>query len=245
MKGIQRPPARLIAELRRVSSATATGTLNRLGISDAFMQGPLARTPGAKVVGPAVTLQFLPKREDQMTGLGEGQTEKRSALWEVLEHVAPGDVIVVDARGDLRTGCFGEMLLTYFQAQGGSGVVVDGCIRDYPQVREFDLPLWTRGFTSNSAGQTNLWPWDFNVPIGCAGVLVLPGDIIVADDDGAVVVPVRLAPEVAKEATEHEEWEVFSRLRLQQGGALSKYYPLSEEGRREYEEWRRTQDGSE
>lgn len=80
------------------------------------------------------------------------------------------------------------------------------------------------------------------MPIGCAGVLVLPGDIIIADDDGAVVVPSKLAPKVAKEATEHEEWEEFSRLRLQQGGALSKYYPLSEEGRREYEESRNSQE---
>ncbi len=89
-----------------------------------------------------------------------------------------------------------------------------------------------------------MWPWDFNVPIGCGGVLVIPGDIIIADDDGAVVVPAKLAPELAKKATEHEEWEVFSRLRLQQGGALKTYYPLSEEGRREYEEWRDSQDGN-
>ena len=198
------------------------------------------------MVGPAITLQFLPKREDQTTGLGAGQTEQRSALWAVLEHVRPGDVMVVDARGQMRTGCFGEMLLTYFQAQGGKGVIVDGCIRDYPQVRQFDppLPLWTRGFTPNSAGQVNMWPWDFSVPIGCGGVLVIPGDIIIADDDGAVVVPAKLGPELVKRATEHEEWEVFSRMRLQQGGALKTYYPLSEEGRREYEVWRDSQEGN-
>ena len=238
-----RPSAELISSLGRVGSATATGTLSRLGIRDSYIQGPIARTPGAKIVGPAVTLQFLPKREDQTTGLGLGQTEQKSALWQVLEHVSPGDVIVVDARGELRTGCFGEMLLTYFRAQGGGGVVVDGCIRDYPQIRDFGLPLWTRGFTPNSAGQTNLWPWDFNVPIGCGGVLVLPGDIIIADDDGAVVVPIALAADVAKEAVEHEEWEEFSRLKLQEGGALRKYYPLSDEGRIEYDEWRLEQGG--
>ncbi len=245
-KDFERPPADLITDLYQVSSATATGTLSGLGIRDAYLQGPIARTPGTKVVGPAITLQFLPKREDQTTGLGAGQTEQRSALWAVLEHVQPGDVMVVDARGQMRTGCFGEMLLTYFQAQGGKGVIVDGCIRDYPQVRDFEtpLPLWTRGFTPNSAGQVNMWPWDFNVPIGCGGVLVIPGDIIIADDDGAVVVPIKLAPELVKRATEHEEWEVFSRMRLQQGGALKTYYPLSEEGRREYEEWRDSQEGN-
>ena len=120
-KDFERPSADLIRDLYQVSSATATGTLSGLGIRDAYLQGPIARTPGTKVVGPAITLQFLPKREDQTTGLGAGQTEQRSALWAVLEHVQPGDVMVVDARGQMRTGCFGEMLLTYFQGAGREG----------------------------------------------------------------------------------------------------------------------------
>ena len=185
----------------------------------------------------------MPKREDLLGAQQQEYTERKTALWQVLEHVSPGDVMVVDARGDMRTGCFGEMLLTYFKTRGGIGVIVDGCIRDYPHVGHFGLPLWTRGFTPNYASQTGLFPWDFNVPAACAGVLVIPGDIIIADEDGAVVVPVKLAQEVLEQALEKEEKEEFSRMKLEQGGELRKYYPLSEEGQREYEEWRHRNKG--
>lgn len=84
-------------------------------------------------------------------------------------------------------------------------------------------------------------PHAVNVPIACADTLVMPGDIIVADDDGVVVVPAALAPELLKKASEHSDWEEFSRMRLSEGGDLRKYYPLSEEGRKEYEEWRASQ----
>jgi regulator of RNase E activity RraA len=81
-----------------------------------------------------------------------------------------------------------------------------------------------------------------NVPVACAGVLVMPGDIIIADDDGAVVIPIALAPELAKRAGEHAEWEVFTKLRLRQGGDLRKYYPLNDEARVEYEAWKKEQE---
>jgi regulator of RNase E activity RraA len=145
----------------------------------------------------------------------------------------------VQAFGDPYTGCLGEMLITYFKGRGGIGLVVDGMIRDWPHVREIGLPLWTRGFTPHYASQGTLFPWAYNVPIACSRVLVLPGDLIIADDDGAVLVPIRVAPQLLTQTLEHEDWEAFSRVRLAEGGSLWKYYPLSEEGRREYEEWRR------
>jgi regulator of RNase E activity RraA len=159
----------------------------------------------------------------------------------VLYHTQPGDVVVVDARGDMSSGVFGEMMLTYFYGQGGVGVVLDGCVRDFPHVKELDLGLWLRGVTPNYHVQTNIFPHAVNVPIACGDVLVMPGDIIVADDDGAVVVPIALAPELQKKASEHHEWEDFTRLRLSQGGDLRKYYPLNDEARAEYEEWKKTQ----
>jgi regulator of RNase E activity RraA len=149
--------------------------------------------------------------------------------------------VVVDARGDLSSGIFGEMMLTYFKGRGGAGVVIDGCIRDYPNVQKLDLPLWIRGVTPNFHTQTNLMPFAVNVPIAMNNVLVMPGDIIIADDDGAVVVPIKLAPELLKKASEHREWEEFARLKLAEGGDLRKYYPLREDARAEYEAWRRSQ----
>lgn len=238
-KDIVRPPKDLIEKFYRVSSATASAHLRGMGIRQVYIQGPVARKPGAKIVGPALTLQFMPQREDIMSGQGQEKVEQRSALWNVLEYVQPGDIIVVDARGDMYTGCFGEMLLTYFKGRGGAGIVVDGCIRDSPKVLTFDLPIWTRGFTPNYASQAGLFPWDFNIPIACSNVFVMPGDIVIADDDGAVIVPPHLAPQLLEATLDREEREDFERMMLEQGGALRKYYPLSDEGLREFEEWKR------
>jgi regulator of RNase E activity RraA len=236
-----RPDPALIEGLYAVSSATASATLHKMGVRQTFIEGPLPRTPGKKVVGAAVTLQFMPQREDVASGMGQEHVEKVSALWAVFETVQSGDILVVQAWNDRFTGCMGEMLITYFKRRGGSGIVVDGCIRDWPNVQEIGVPLWTCGFTPNYASQSTLFPWAYNVPIACSRVLVVPGDIIIADDDGAVLVPINLAPAVLAATTAHEEWEVFSRIKLAEGGSLRKYYPLNEEGQREYEEWRRQQ----
>ena len=105
----------------------------------------------------------------------------------MLEVVGRGDVLVVQAFGDPYTGCMGDMLVTNFKGRGGAGIVVDGCIRDWPRVQMLGVPVWTRGFMPNYASQSTLYPRANNVPSACSRVLVLPGDIIIADDDGAVV----------------------------------------------------------
>lgn len=237
---IQRPPKELIAGLANIGSATATGELSRLGIRDPQIRGPISFTPGESIVGPALTLQFMPKREDQYK-VDEYSDPEKQLHRHVLYHTQPGDIVVVDARGDMGSGVFGEMMLTYFMGRGGAGVVIDGCIRDYPHAKELGIGLFLRGVTPNFHTQTNIFPFAVNVPVACGGTLVMPGDIIVADDDGVVVVPVALAPELLKKASEHVEWEEFSRMRLAQGGELRKYYPLSEEARAEYEAWRKEQ----
>ncbi len=237
---IQRPPQALIDGLREIGSATAAGELSRLGIRTAQIVGPIPRTPGSVVVGPALTLQFMPKREDQYK-VDEYSDPEKQLHRHVLYHTQPGDVVVVDARGDLTSGVFGEMMLTFFKGQGGAGVIIDGCIRDFPHAKDLGLGLWLKGTTPNFHTQTNIFPFAVNVPIACGNTLVMPGDIIVADDDGVVVVPIALAPELLKKASEHVEWEEFSRMRLAQGGHLRKYYPLSAEGRAEYEEWKKQQ----
>jgi regulator of RNase E activity RraA len=237
IKGIKRPSKKLIKALYdNVSSATAAGELSRIGIRDPFIQGVECRTPGVKVVGPAVTLQFMPKRED-IYGEGEYLDPERQLHRHVLYQAAAGDVVVVDARGDMRSGCFGNMMLTYLKGKGGVGVVIDGCIRDFPIAKTLGLGLWLRGVTPNYHTQTDIFPMAVNVPVACGGVLVMPGDIIIADDDGAVVVPITLATELYEKALHHAEWEDFSREKLEQGGDLRVYYPLSEEGWKEYVVW--------
>jgi regulator of RNase E activity RraA len=237
---IQRPDRALIASLENIGSATASGELKRLGIRSAFMQGPVCMTPGASIVGPALTLQFMPKREDLYPDAEYVEPEAQLHR-HVLYHAQPGDIVVVDARGDLTSGVFGEMMMTYFRGRGGLGVVIDGAVRDFAEIKALGLGLWLRGVTPNFHTQTAIYPYAVNVPVACGNVTVMPGDIIIADDDGAVVVPIALAPQLAHKATEHVEWEEFSRIKLSEGGDLRRYYPLSDAARPEYEAWRTAQ----
>lgn len=239
-KDITRPAAALVEGLKHAGAAAASSTLSRMGIRNAHIAGPIARTPGKAIAGPALTLQFMPKRED-LYGADEYADPEKQLHRHVLYHTQPGDIVVVDARGDMSSGVFGEMMLTYFQGKGGIGVVIDGCLRDFPNARTLDLGLWINGLTPNFHTQTNIMPFAVNEPVACGGVLVMPGDIIVADDDGAVVVPVALAAEVIAQSSHHHEWEAFSKERLMQGGDLKRYYPLSDAARPEYEAWVKAQ----
>lgn len=236
-KDIQRPSRELVEGLANLGSATASGELSRLGIRDPHLRGPVSLSPGKAVAGPALTLQFMPKREDLAAGDEYDDPEKQLHR-HVLYHVQEGDIVVVDARGDMASGVFGEMMMTYLKGRGGAGVVVDGCLRDTPKVKPLGLGLWARGTTPNFHTQTDLMPFAVNEPVACGGTLVMPGDIIIADDDGAVVVPIALAPALLEAGSQHAEWEDFSRLRLSQGGDLRKYYPLSKDAEPEYRAWR-------
>jgi len=183
----------------------------------------------------------MPKRED-VYQVDEYADPELQLHRHVLYHAQAGDVVVVDARGDMTSGVFGEMMLTFFKGRGGLGAIIDGCIRDYPKAQRLGLWLWLRGVTPNFHTQVGIFPFAVNVPVACGGTLVLPGDLIVADDDGAVVVPATLAPALVEAAGRHAEWEEFSRLRLSEGGDLRKYYPLSREAGAEYEVWRAGQE---
>lgn len=236
-QNITRPPRDMVEALRRIGSATAASELSFMGIRHANISGPVSQRRGKVAAGPALTLQFMPKRED-LFGAAEYDDPERQLHRHVMYHTEPGDMIVVDARGDMDSGIFGEMMLTYFAGKGGVGVVIDGCIRDAGPALELDLGIWVRGFTPNFHAQTNIIPFGVNVPIACGDALVMPGDIIVADDDGAVVVPIAMAADLLARASEHAEWEDFARLRLSQGGDLRKYYPLAPDAQDEYVAWR-------
>ena len=231
--------AGLLQAFEGVGAATACAKLHQMGITRTFLEGPRPLRPGRHVVGRAVTLQMMPMREDVYSDAGVTQeyVERASALWSVLDLIEPGDVLVVQAFGALRSGVVGEMLASHLRNRGGLGIVADGGIRDSARIAELDLPVWSLGPTPHYASQGTLLPWGFHVPVAVGGALVLPGDLIVADDDGAVVVPIGKAQAVLDASSQHEAWEVFSRLRLAQGGALRRYYPLDDEGWAEYRDW--------
>ena len=225
---IERPPQELMSSLTTIGSATASGELYRLGISDPQILGPVPMIPGKTVVGPALTLQFMPKREDQYS-VDEYVDPEKQLHRHVLYHTQPGDVVVVDARSNMSSGVFGEMMLTYFKGRGGSGVIVDGCIRDFPYAANLGLGLWLRGVTPNFHTQTNIFPFAVNQPIACGGTLVMPGDIIVADDDGVVVLPQKISSQVLDIAKKRIEIEEVVKNELQVNPTSpGKYYPFND-----------------
>ena len=236
IKDIQRPPRSLCDALAAIGSATASSELSLMGIRDPHIRGPKALRSGFSVAGPALTMQCMPKRED-LYGANEYDNPEMQLHRHVLYPAQAGDVVVVDARGDMASGIFGEMMLTVLAGRRGAGVVVDGCIRDSAKAQLLDLGIWVRGVTPNYHAQTNIMPFAVNVPIACANALVMPGDIIVADDDGVVVVPIALAVQLVERAGQHLEWEEFARLRLSEGGDLRKYYPLTPAAEEEYRRW--------
>ena len=240
----------VVKDFASISSATACAKLHQFGIRRTFVEGPRPLTAGTRVVGSAITLQFMPQREDMAlpqdptAGVEQEYAERHTALWHVLEAVQPGDVLVVQAYGSKFSGCLGDILVRYFIRKGGAGIVVDGRIRDAARIRELGIPVWCTGETPHYASQSELAPWAYDVPVAVGGVLCMPGDLIVADDDGPVVVPQAMAPQVVSSARDHEEWEVFSRARLDEGARLSDYYPLTPDSREEYEAWRSLQNSS-
>lgn len=235
---IVRPPQHLVEGLRHLGAATIAGTLGHMGFRNPHMTGILPQTHGKSICGPALTLQCLPQRPDIFSE-GEYADPETQLHRHVLYHVQEGDVVVVDARGDMRSGIFGDMMSTYFKGRGGAGIIIDGVMRDRPNVEKLDLALWLKGWSPNYHVQTDIFPNAVNVPIACGGVTVMPGDIIVADDDGAVVVPVSMAARVIEDGQKHAEWEEFSRLKLMAGEPLQRYYPLHPDAQGEYEAWRK------
>jgi regulator of RNase E activity RraA len=235
----ERAPKDILKRYEIVSSASASALMYMLGIRYTYITGPRPLKTGQHAVGTAITMQFMPQREDVASGRVQEEGENTSALWAVLDDVRENDFLVIQAYGDKHSGCLGEMLVTSFAGRGGVGILVDGYIRDWPRIQKMEIPLWTLGATPNFASQGPLYPWAHAVPVAVGGVLVMPGDIIVADDDGAVVVPLNVAMQVLEAAEKYEGSEEFSRMRLAEGGALRTYYPLSEKGLEELEAWQK------
>ena len=237
----RRPERAKIEQLKEIGSATLSAELkHKAGIRNSHIVGPVTQEKGRVIGGPAITLQFMPIREDYYEDKSEYQEVEKQLHRHALYLAEAGDIVVVDARADMQSGVFGEMMLTYLQGKRGEGIVIDGVVRDSQPALETGLGMWVRGFTPNYHIQTGIFPFSVNCPIACGGRLVFPGDIIIADDDGVVVVPLQLVDDIIAHAGTHKDWEVFSKLRLSEGGDLRKYYPLTEEAQQEFEEWKKT-----
>jgi regulator of RNase E activity RraA len=151
-----------------------------------------------------------------------------------VEAVGPDDVLVIDARGELSAGSLGNILATRMQRRGAAGVVTDGALRDAQAFSAIELPCYSRGIHAAISGILH-HPVDMNVPIGCAGVLVMPGDVVVGDADGVIAIPRAVAAEVAQAALEQEELEAFILGKIEAGSSILGVYPADATTRAEYE----------
>jgi regulator of RNase E activity RraA len=215
---IIRPSRKLLDDLNRISSATAWGALLNMGFKATWMEGLRPLYPGAKVVGPAITLRYIAFREDRVPDPSVPAPPNRA--WEAAR---AGDVIVADAGGRLDAGVIGDCMATGYKARGVAGFVVDGVVRDSAYIRQLMFPVFSRGVTPTST-RNRLIPTELNTPVQCGGIQVVPGDIVIGDD-GVVVIPREKSAEVAERGVEEETLEGYSRRMLLAGRPLSESYP--------------------
>jgi len=224
--------------LAATATATVTGELQRRGIRNAFLGGLAPLRAGQRMVGVARTLRFVPMREDKVEELQRGVNAQRRAV----ESLGEGDVLVMEARGESLAGTIGDVLTMRAERLGAVGVVTDGGVRDAAAVAQLGIAVYHRASHGATFAREHL-PLDVDVPIACAGVLVYPGDIVVGDDDGAVVIPAALVDEVAVAAAEQELRDTWAFERVAAGESVTGVFPMSPDRRNEFEEWRTQRTG--
>lgn len=223
--------ADVVKALQSVSTATLTTLLLKKGLRNVWMRGTRPVRPGQpRVVGRAFTMRFVPAREDLATPASwSSPTSTRGAI----EAMPAGCVAVVDARGVTDAGIFGDILAARIAKRDVAAVVTDGVMRDLAGVLKTNLPIWCQGVAAppSVAGLTFV---DWQSPIGCGGVAVFPGDVVVADDDGAVLIPADLLEEIVPMAIEQERLEAWIVSEVEQGAKLPGLYPPNEENLARY-----------
>jgi regulator of RNase E activity RraA len=222
--------------LRKVTTATITTMLLRKGIRRCWMNGPKSIGPaGSRIVGRAFTLRFIPVREDLATIESWGNpVSTRGAVEEMPE----GFVVVADAMGAAGAGIFGDILCARMKKRNVAALVTDGAVRDRAGVLMSALPVWCAGVAAPaSVNQLTFVGWQ--EPVGCGDCAVFPGDVIVADDDGAVVIPQAMVDYVASEGAEHELYESWVFSEVENGVKLPGLYPPNDEATARYAAWRK------
>jgi len=222
----------ILDALKGVSTATITTVLLKQGLRNIWMRGPRPQREGQeRLVGPAFTLRFIPAREDLATP--EAWASPRSTR-AAIEAMPPGCLVVAGAKGVADAAIFGDILCARMVKRGVAGLVTDGVMRDVAGVRATGLPIWSQGVAAPPSVAGLIFA-GWQDPIGCGGVAIYPNDIIVADQDGAVVVPAALAEFVAAAGPEQERLEAWIMGEVEKGAALPGLYPPNAETRARYE----------
>ena len=222
-------------KLLRVPVAGLSAQLRKRGLNNVTIDGVRPMHAGTKIVGTAKTLRFVPGREDLFASHGGGYNAQKRAF----DAVEEGEILVIEARGESGSGTLGDILALRAQARGAAGIVTDGGVRDYDTVAAIGIPVYTSGAHPAVLGRKHV-PWDLDVTIGCGGTTVQPGDIIVGDGDGVIVIPPALADEVADAALAQEDEDAWIAEQVTQGHPVDGLFPLNAEWRARYDAWRET-----
>jgi regulator of RNase E activity RraA len=220
--------------LRPVSTATITTVLLKHGLRRVWMRGTRPIRAGQpRTIGRAFTLRFIPAREDLATPASWSSPRSTRAA---IEEAPPGCVMVADAMGVTDAGIFGDILGARIKQRGVAGLVTDGAVRDMAGVLNTGLSVWCAGAAAppSVAGLTFV---NWQEPIGCGGVAVYPDDLVVADDDGAVLIPAALIEDVVRVAPEQERLETWIMDELRKGAKLPGLYPPNEDNLKRYKDW--------
>jgi len=223
--------------LKQVSTATLTTVLFKRGLRNVFIQGVfLLNRQAARMVGEAYTLRYIPAREDvDQLGAFEGRGHPQR---EAIEACPPGHVLVMDARRDASAATGGDILMTRLMVRGAAGIVTDGGLRDTPTIEKLEFPVYCAA-RSAPLNLVRHHAIDAQVPIGCGGVAVYPGDVLVGDGEGVVVIPAKLADEVAPEAAAQTEFEDWVEVKVKEGRSIFGLYPPNAETKAEFESWKK------
>ena len=227
----------LRARLGRVGVATLSVQLRQRGYDEANLDGVHLLVPGTRIVGTARTLRYVPYRKDLFAARGSGFTPQKQAI----ESVNPGEVLVMEARRDTSAGTLGDILALRAKVRGAAGVITDGAVRDWSAVARTGLPVMAGGSHPAVLGRRHV-PWETDVTIACGGATVQVGDVVVGDDDGAVVIPPALVVEVLEAAEDQERKEAFIAEKVQAGESVDGLYPLGPRWTDEYAAWAAARD---
>jgi len=220
----------LRAALEQTPVAALSGQLRARGLHHMTIDGVRRLRPGERLVGSATTLRFLPLREDLFDTHGGGMNAQKAAF----DSVEPGEVIVIEARGEAGSGTLGDILALRARARGAAGIVTDGGVRDWDAVSAAGIPVYAAGPHPAVLGRKHI-PWEADVTIGCGGTTVQPGDVIVGDADGVIVLPRGIAEDVVAAALEKEREDTWIAARVGEGASLDGLFPMSTEWRARFE----------
>ena len=229
----------LKAKLESVATATLSSQLRKRGLNNVSIDGLQATRPEKRVVGLARTLRYVPNREDLFKTHGGGFNAQKRAI----DSVNPGEILVMEARGEKGTGTIGDILALRAQVRGAAAIITDGGVRDFSAVAAMDMPTYYANPHPAVLGRRHV-PWDTDITIACGGTTVQPGDIIVADSDGILVIPPAVAAELVEDCIEQEQEETFIFEMVSQGNSVDGLYPLNAEWRARYTEWAAARDSA-